>query len=105
MHILAIYVFTTTTTVLPFHVELIQQPHFLIHFLYVDVGTIIEVQQHIIAAKPIKTTDEQAPVTATECTASTSQVEPAATEAGSPAPPSGGAANFRVRHSQPSRKG
>ena len=43
-------------------------------------------QQHIIAAKPIKTTDKQAPVTATECTASTSQVEPAATEAGSPAP-------------------
>ena len=43
-------------------------------------------QQHIIAAKPIETTDKQAPVTATECTASTSQVEPAATEVGSPTP-------------------
>ena len=55
-------------------------------YVHVHVGTIIEVQQHIIAAKPIKTTDKQAPVTATECTASTSQVEPTTTEAGSPAP-------------------
>ena len=43
-------------------------------------------QQHIIAAKPVETTDKQAPVTATECAASTSQVKPAATEVGSPAP-------------------
>ena len=42
-------------------------------------------QQHIIAAKAIETTNKQAPVTATECAASTSQVEPSATEAGSPA--------------------
>lgn len=43
-------------------------------------------QQHIIGAKPVKSTDKQAPVTATECAASTSQVKPAATEVGSLAP-------------------
>lgn len=59
---------------------------FLFIFLYVDVGTIIEVQQHIIAAKAIETTSKQAPVTATECAASASQVEPSATETGSPTP-------------------
>ena len=80
-----------TTTIhyycFPTPFELIQRPSLSYSFfLYVDVGTIIEVQQHIIAAKPVETTDKQAPVTATECAASTSQVKPAATEVGSPAP-------------------
>ena len=78
---------TTTTIVLAFPCWIDSLTcTFLFIFLYVDVGTIIEVQQHIIAAKAIETTNNQAPGTATECAPSTSQVEPSAAETGSPTP-------------------
>ena len=84
---LAIYVFSTTTAVLPFHVELIQQPTILLFiFLYVNVRTIIEVQHCIFAVKLIETTDKQVLVTAAVCCLQ-SQVEPSAKERLVVAPP------------------